>query len=235
MVILPALNESDGIRFTIEEALRYLEGSSIIVVDGCSTDGTPEIAAESGAWVVIQRGRGKGAAIKEGIKYVKEGSLRPRYIVICDADYSYSLRSTPEMVNLIAKNPAVGMVIGERFHSLALWDYFKNRYTFGNLILKRIHRVLNGVKLRDPLSGLRVLRFEAVRDIAFDSDGFDLEAELNCRLHEEGWEIREVPIVYRQRRGKKKLRVIHGFAILWRMMKHAVGRRLVQSKVSKRA
>ena len=40
--------------------------------------------------------------------------------------------------------------------------------------------VMNGVKLEDPLSGLRVVRSEILDGWKPKSKGFDVEAEMNC-------------------------------------------------------
>jgi dolichol-phosphate mannosyltransferase len=224
-VVLPALNEREGVGLTVEEALSSLRGSRVLVVDGCSDDGTPEVAARFGATVLSQGGRGKGAAVRDGLRYLRETSPRPLYVVLCDADFSYPLLSSPLMIDLLAEDPSLGMVVGNRFAGYRLWDWFRDRFVFGNLVLRWLHGLLNGVRLGDPLSGLRVLRFEAVEGLEIDSVGFDLEVELNCRLRDGGWGIREVPVTYRRRVGGKKLRVSDGFVILRRMLRHRFGRR----------
>ena len=224
VVVLPALNESDGVGLTIKDALHSLLGSRVLVVDGRSIDGTNMVASGCGATVLAQSGQGKGAAIRESLEYLKRSSQKPSWLVLCDADHTYPLESSPQMLDLIARDPSIGMVIGNRFSQFKPRDYLRDRYVFGNLLLRRMHRLLNGAKLQDPLSGLRVVRFEAVEGLQLDSDGFDFETELNIRMLSKGWRIYEVPIKRRERIGKKKLRVRDGFAILARMMKHSFGR-----------
>jgi dolichol-phosphate mannosyltransferase len=77
---------------------------------------------------------------------------------------------------------------------------------------------LNGVDMRDPLTGLRVVRWEIVRDWRPKSKGFDVEVELNHLVERKGFGIKEIPIHYRPRLGEKKLKLRHGFTILRRIL-----------------
>src|SRR5688572_12004564 len=71
-LILPAYNEADGIRDTLDRVREVLAGfncsSEIIVVDDGSTDGTGQRATECGVRVISHAwNRGYGAALKTGI------------------------------------------------------------------------------------------------------------------------------------------------------------------------
>jgi len=72
--------------------------------------------------------------------------------------------------------------------------------------------------MRDPLTGLRVVRWEILKDWKPKSKGFDLEVELNHHVERKGYDIVEIPIHYRARLGEKKLKVKHGFSILKRIL-----------------
>ena len=80
------------------------------------------------------------------------------------------------------------------------------------------HNLLNGVTLNDPLTGLRVIRADILRDWAVRSKGFDVEVELNHQVERQGFKIIEVPIKYRTRLGEKKLKIKHGATILKRIL-----------------
>jgi dolichol-phosphate mannosyltransferase len=70
-VLIPTLNEKTTIGPLIRE-LQSLGYTKILVVDGHSTDGTPAIAAELGARVLTQNGKGKGAAMIEAFRQITE-------------------------------------------------------------------------------------------------------------------------------------------------------------------
>jgi dolichol-phosphate mannosyltransferase len=214
-VIIAALNEEEGIGFTIAELKANLYASRVLVVDGRSTDRTVEVAKNMGADVVFQDGLGKGNALAKAIKCV---GLTVDYVVFIDADYTYPAEYLSEMIGILEENPGVGMVCGNRFGiDLDLGDKHNILY-FGNRLIAFTHNLLNGVQLVDPLTGLRVVRAGILRDWKVKSKGFDVEVELNHQVEREGFDIREIPIKYRERLGQKKLGVKNGVEILKRIM-----------------
>jgi len=214
-IIIAALNEEEGIGPTIAELKEYVDKAKILVVDGNSTDKTTEVAKSLGAEIVIQDGRGKGDAFAKALDHINKET---DYVVITDADFTYPAKYVPEMIQKLEQNPHVGMVCGNRFieeyDSNALHDLFY----FGNRVLALTHNMLNGINLTDPLTGLRAVRAEILRNWKMKSKGFDMEVELNHHVEREGFGIVEVPIEYRARLGKKKLGVLNGAEILMRMM-----------------
>ncbi len=80
------------------------------------------------------------------------------------------------------------------------------------------HNLLNGVDLEDPLTGLRVVRADILRNWIIKSKGFDIEVELNHQVDKQGFKILEIPIEYRKRLGEKKLKMKHGATILKRII-----------------
>jgi hypothetical protein len=56
-------------------------------------------------------------------------------------------------------------------------------------------RILNGVNLKDPLSGLRVVRTGILKGWKPKSKGFDIEAELNHHIKCCGYKTLEIPIL----------------------------------------
>jgi len=214
-VIVAALNEEQGIGPTIEELQGVLSGSHLVVVDGNSVDRTVEIAKNRGADVSLQEGFGKGDAMFQGIRRLHPSA---RYVVFTDADFTYPAEFIPKMVEVLDQDPDVGMVIGDRFNGeLAFGKSLTNPFYVGNRLIALAQLVLNGIKLNDPLSGLRVVRVDVLRSWQPKSKGFDVEAELNFFVEREGYRIVEIPIDYRSRLGEKKLKMRHGFAILKRI------------------
>lgn len=216
-VIITALNEEEGIGPTISELNKTLRHPRILVVDGKSNDRTVEIAKKMGATVVVQDGLGKGDALAKAIVKV---DLTVDYAVITDADYTYPAAHVPEMIRILEKNPDVGMVCGNRCSGHVDKELFGIFY-FGNRLIAFAHNLLNGVSLSDPLTGLRVLRGEILRNWKVKSKGFDAEVELNNHVERAGFGIAEIPIQYRERLGEKKLGVRHGAEILKRIMLEA--------------
>jgi len=215
LAVIAALNEEEGIRPTIEELRHYLRNPRILVVDGKSTDRTVEVAEGLGAEVIQQEGKGKGDAIAQAIRKVDRGV---DYIVLTDADYTYPAEFVPKMIKILEKNPKVGMVCGNRFNSHFHAEEMHDLFYFGNRLLAFTHNMLNGVAMRDPLTGLRVIRWEILKDWIPKSKGFDIEVELNHQVERKGFDIKEISIPYRRRLGEKKLKLRHGLTIFMRIM-----------------
>lgn len=218
-VIIPTLNEAEGIVPTLKELREVLGDTYYFVVDGNSVDGTFEIARKMGAEVIMQEGRGKGLAIAQALEHVNANT---RYVVFTDADFTYPAEYITKMIGTLEANMDVGMVTGNRFNKSFILKNMSNAYYLGNKFLALMQRVLNGVKLRDPLTGLRVLRWGILKNWKPKSKGFDVETELNYYIAKNGHRIVEIPIHYRGRLGEKKLKLSHGFVILKRILSESL-------------
>lgn len=222
VVVIPTLNEEEGIGKTIREIEHVLQDPEIIVVDAHSDDGTIGIATRLGAKILMQGGFGKGNAVSEVLQHLQ--GLGDLNVILIDGDYSYPAKYIPMMITMLEENDDVAMVVGERFFypeefSAKVTKFLSDRYYAGNHILALIHRFLNNVRLKDPLSGLRVFRSSCLVGFQPKANGFDFEVELNDHVtNSKRGKIVELPIKYRERLGKKKLGVRHGFLILYRIV-----------------
>jgi len=219
LVVVAALNEEEGIGLTIAELRQHLENPRVLVVDGHSVDRTVEVAKGLDADIVFQEGTGKGDAISAAIQHI---NVDLDYVVFTDADYTYPAWYLPRMMRILDENPRVGMVCGNRFNHHLNVKAMSNAFYFGNRLIAFTHNLLNGVQLRDPLTGLRVVRSEIVRNWSPQSKGFDVEVELNHHVERQGYGIYEVDISYRPRLGKKKLKLKHGATILKRIVSETI-------------
>jgi dolichol-phosphate mannosyltransferase len=219
VVLIPTLNEEEGLEPTVLEVMQCLGSPYILVVDGNSSDGTVDVAKRLGLDVVFQDGRGKGDAVAKAIKSLR---VDPRYVVFIDADFTYPAEYVPRMIGVLEENADVGMVCGDRFDKPFSMANVRSAYYIGNRFLAFVHFMVNGVNMRDPLTGLRVVRWDIIRDWQPRSKGFDVEAELNYLVERKGYKIREIPIHYRKRLGEKKLKLRHGFIILRRILAEAL-------------
>ena len=113
-VIIPVYNEVK----TIEEVVARVQATGfaneIILVDDGSTDGSTEILkkfqGQDGIQVIIcDQNRGKGAAVREGIKAAKS-----TYAIIQDADFEYDPNDYAKLYPVIESGQA-DVVYGSRF------------------------------------------------------------------------------------------------------------------------
>jgi dolichol-phosphate mannosyltransferase len=214
-VIIAALNEEEGIGLTITEMMDTLNNPQVLVVDGNSTDRTIEVAKNLGATVAFQEGKGKGDALAKGLEHLEPEA---KYIVITDADYTYPAESVPDMIKYLEENPEVGMVCGNRLNGNVQKEALHRVFHVGNLLIAFTYNLLSNIPLKDPLTGLRVVRADILRNWKVKSKGFDIEVELNRLVEKRGYGIVEVPIQYRERLGQKKLGIKHGAQIFRRII-----------------
>jgi glycosyltransferase involved in cell wall biosynthesis len=93
-VVIAAKQEAPSIADIIDRTRRY--ATEIVVVDGHSTDGTPDLAQRSGARVLVDGGCGKGEAIRRAIP-----QIRTPITVFMDADGSHDPEDIPLLVEPI--------------------------------------------------------------------------------------------------------------------------------------
>ena len=93
-VVIPCLNEEEGIRMVLERIPRFVD--EVIVVDNGSTDDTAQIAARLGARVIREDVRGYGRAYKTGLLHA-QGDI----IVTLDGDHSYPADSLSYLIEAL--------------------------------------------------------------------------------------------------------------------------------------
>ena len=215
LVLVAALNEEKGLKLTLSELRKYVSAKRLLVVDGKSSDQTVKVAKSFDADVISQEGKGKGDAINSALRNV-EGDFD--YAVLIDADYTYPAKYIPHMIGILEENSQLGMICGNRFNSHFNPERMPDVFYLGNRLLAFTHNFLNGIKMCDPLSGLRVIRWKILKNWKPRSKGFDIEAEMNYYVERQGYNIREIDIEYRPRIGKKKLKAKDGIRIFKRML-----------------
>ncbi len=112
--------------------------------------------------IAFQDGVGKGDAISKAPKQTNGNS---DYIVLTDANFTYPAKYVPEMIKILEKESEVGMVCGNRFTSQLDNKALINRFYLGNKLLAFSHNIINGIALHDPLTGLRVIRADTLRNL----------------------------------------------------------------------
>lgn len=203
-IIIPALNEAHGIGHTIEsipreELNRMGYETQVLVVDNGSTDNTANIAREAGADVIHEPKRGYGSAYKTGFTHAK-GDI----IATADADATYPIEYIPKLVEIMEREK-LDFLTTNRFAFMEDGT-MSLRNQIGNTILSIAVRLLFGLKIRDPESGMCVFRKDILNQMVLSSDSWPFSHELKleaCYFNKLHW--KEVPISYRARIGKGKL------------------------------
>ncbi len=203
-IIIPALNEQEGITSTItsipKKKLETLGHKvQIIVADNGSMDDTRELARRTGADVVTELRKGYGHAIKIGIAN-SDGDI----IITADGDATYPMYSITRIVKLLEKK-SLDFINTNRLYS---WndESMSTYHKFGNYFISFITRILFGIKLKDSQSGMVAFRKSLLDKLILNSNSFAFCEELKieaCYYAKCKWE--ETPIAYYPRLGKSKL------------------------------
>jgi len=199
-VVMGTYNEQAAIRTVLTDIDEVTDGAAeVVCVDG-SDDRTPEIAREHGATVIEQEPQGYGVAVREAIL----APDRP-VVVTTDCDDTYPMEQLPEFLDLI--NEGYDVVSGDRlYHGAEAMPAF-NR--LGNHLFALTASALMGTRVHDTTTGMRAYRREVVESIEW-SENTGLSAELLIRPLMRGYDVREHPIEYGQRKGETKLDPIQG-------------------------
>ena len=199
-IVLPVLNEEDGVAAVIDELLQH-GYRNILVIDGYSTDLTADVARRKGATVIEQHGRGKTGAIQTAIE-----NVRTPYMLIMDGDFTYDPASIQRFLSHVN---GYDQIVGTRSKENISWIH-----RFGNHVISGIFNALFYTTVSDVCSGMYLLNSKTARQLEFRTKGFSVEAEVLAQIAMNG-NVTEVPISYRKRIGKPKLStLVHGFDIL---------------------
>lgn len=218
-VILPTLNEEKGVRKVLQSIPNPIV-NKVVVVDGHSDDNTVQAAksVEQENFqleVMLQEGRGKGMAFQSFLKKFDLDSHD--FYVMLDADYTYDPAEIKKMVLPLLNGADV--VMGDRFSRNNLKESMTFTNYVGNKALSFIARMLYSKNTKDVCTGYWAFSKEFLKSAKINAKGFDLEVNLFSDAAKKKFKIESVPISYGKRIGDNKLRVWHGSAILWRLLK----------------
>ncbi len=192
-IVIPAYNEEGNIENAVKAVLE-LEDVEVIISDDGSTDGTGDIGRRltklENVVFVSGKNRGKGAAIKRGLK-VANGDI----LGFLDADMSAHPNELLKLFKEIYNGADV--VIGSRDLPDSVIPVKQPVYRrFLGHVYRTLARQLFKIDIMDFQCGLKVLRREVWDSIKVDTDGFAFDMELIARAHRRGYTIKEVPITW---------------------------------------
>ena len=222
-LILPTYEEAANIERLVEQARAKLPpDAQVLIVDDNSPDRTGEIAAQL-------------AAEHEGVHFLhrpcKEG-LGPAYVagfrlalaegagllIEMDSDFSHEPAYLPRLLEAAER---ADLVIGSRYvpgGGVADWGALRRTISRGGSTYARI---VLGVDVQDLTGGFKCFRREVLEAIdldAVDARGYAFQVEMTYRALQLGFEVAEVPIVFREREaGSSKMNRSIVLEAIWRV------------------
>ncbi len=192
-IIIPTLNEEEGIaKVLCSIPKEILSDSEVLVVDS-STDMTPEIACRLGAKVIRPIGKGKGNAMREGVK-----NAHGNILIFLDGDGTDPPQYIPKVIKKLEN---YDMVLGARGIENDGDETYKNIYKLYHSIISPIFWQ-SGLKLQgDPLAGFRAMRRATWHRLGLISTDFLIETEMNVKSVKLGLRVGEVSIPHIRRSG----------------------------------
>lgn len=172
-VVVPAL-DAEATLGDVLTGLAALE-LPVFVVDDGSKDGTARVAREAGARVERhERNRGKGAAIRTGLRAARAAGFARALTV--DADGQHPASAALRVLD--AAGEADALVLGVRDLRR---DGAPGANRFGNDVSNFFLSAFSGRRLRDTQCGLRLYPIDRVLALGCRADGFAFEAEVVLR------------------------------------------------------
>jgi len=207
LVIIPTYNERENAEAIIRKVLSLETAFHVLIVDDGSPDGTADIVKklqkefQDQVHLLERKGKqGLGTAYIAGFKYALENGYH--YICEMDADFSHN---PEDLVRLQAECDEKGadVAIGSRYITgvnvvnwpmgRVLLSYFASKYV----------RFVTGMKVQDTTAGFVCYKRKVLETINLDNIrmiGYAFQIEMKFKACLLGFDVREVPIVFTERK-----------------------------------
>ena len=210
LIVIPTYNERENIAEILSDILRVAPAADVLVIDDNSPDGTGRLADELAAGeprihVLHRPGKlGLGTAYIAGFHYAIERGYE--LVFEMDADYSHDPSYLPSFFTAIE---GADLVIGSRYvrgGGTPNWSALRKFISGGGNIFAR---AVLGIPIHDCTAGFRCYRTAALRTLnlaRIHTQGYAFQVEMAYLFWKLGFRVREVPIIFVDRRvGKSKM------------------------------
>ncbi|MCP4632587.1 MAG: glycosyltransferase family 2 protein [candidate division Zixibacteria bacterium] len=219
-IIMPCYNESATVAEILKKVLAVDVDKEIIFVDDGSSDNSVDIVKGfigKCRLTIVKHdtNKGKGAAVKTGIKYAT-GDV----IIIQDADLETDPQDYLPILNKF-NDSGVNVVYGSRMLNTKN-DRGNMLFWLARVFLSQITNILYGSRISDMETCYKAVRSDVIKQLAIKSNSFDFEPEITAKLLKSGYKIKEVPIKYYPRTTQegKKINMGDGFKAIWTLIKY---------------
>ncbi len=206
LVAIPCFDEERNIGRTLADVFAHAGAVDVVVVDDGSDDRTAAVVRDARhARVTVIRhplNLGYGSAIQTAAKYAQRKGYRT--LVFFDGDGQHSALDVPAALALVADGRAdVG--VGSRFLGTCGYHVPFSRRA-GMATFRVLLRLLSGLRVTDPTSGLQVLNSRAIRICGSESFSTAFpDADMLLLYHRAGLKVVEFPASFRARTHGKSM------------------------------
>ncbi len=198
-IILPILNEQEGISESITEILKYEKYFSqmeIIAVNDGSRDNTlavlKKLRDKNNKIKIVdhRRNKGYGSALRSGVK-----NSSYDWVFFTDADMQFDIK---ELLEFLPYSKSYDFIVGFRQERADA-----SNVKFRSWAYNRLVRILFGLPLRDVDCAFKLMKKSAVLKIHTHSNSFFISAELMTKAHRSRFKIKEIGVRHLPRRKGK--------------------------------
>ncbi len=226
LVIIPTYNEKENIEQIVRAILQQSLPLDILVVDDSSPDGTGAIVSRlalefPGQVNLLTRLKkeGLGRAYLSGFKWGLEKNYA--HLIEMDADFSHR---PVDLIKHVTEWDKFDFTVGSRYvpgGQTVNWGLLRKFISRGGSLYSK---VILGYPINDWTGGFNCWKNTVLQAIGLDtvsSNGYSFQIELKYKASKKGFKVKEVPIVFEDRRvGKSKMSmkiVIEAFYKVWQI------------------
>jgi dolichol-phosphate mannosyltransferase len=222
-LVLPTYEEATNIERLVGQARAKLPADAqVLIVDDNSRDGTGEIAARLAAeheavhFLHRPAKEGLGPAYIAGFRRALADGAG--FVVEMDSDFSHEPAYLPRLLEAAER---ADIVIGSRYvpgGGVSDWGPLRRAISRGGSAYAQF---VLGLAVRDLTGGFKCFRREVLEALDLDairSRGYAFQVEMTYRAIELGFDVVEVPIVFRDRQaGTSKMSRSIVLEAIWRV------------------
>lgn len=210
LLIIPTYNEIDNIEKMIHIVFDYYPEITLLIIDDGSPDGTANIVKGlkekcKNLNLIERSGKlGLGTAYLKGFQWALERHYN--FVFEMDCDFSHD----PKDIALLLKAAQTNdLVIGSRYIDgirIINWPFKRLLLSYCASIYTRF---ITGIPVLDVTGGFKCFTRKALLSLDLNkiiSNGYSFQVELNFKTWSKGLSIKEVPIIFTERRdGQSKM------------------------------
>ena len=195
IILVPSYKPDEHLKQVVLDMLDAGFSRFVVVDDGGGETYKPffdEVGALEGVFVLRHEiNRGKGAAIKTGLSYIRDTFSDASFVLTVDADGQHRPKDVLKVAERAKEVPGA-MVLGSRNFTL---PQVPPRSRFGNRLTSAVFRLFCGAKIGDTQTGLRAIPVSGIeRMLAIKGERYEYETNVLLYLKEMQIPLYEVEI-----------------------------------------